>query len=329
MGETKSPSAAGREQWPRTFLAWAVDSRFLEAPCEQWCAFWAKDGGALALSGADVEPARFTMEVESLPMWSEVQAVRLRHAELASEPLIGALARYLDRPSQTTALLVEFTGDLGEKKAPAAWRGILKKVESRALSPRSGRDYIQRRLREEGLSMSAQTVGVLEEWAAGDVALLVSALDLLAVYRHGDKTIGPQDLEALLGAGGTPSQWDLQDAFLRGEVGKVETLLGGLRRNPDAAPLAVLGMLAKQMRSLLLLHGHIAAGRSRSEIGYKDLDFKNPFPAKKLMETAGRWPEPRARAALGSLYRIDLDLKGHPGDPWGILERGLLAMMRA
>jgi DNA polymerase III delta subunit len=317
-----------RGEWPRTLLIWAGDSRLLEAAGQGWTAAWAGEGACVALSGADAEAGRFTMEVSSLPMWSDVQAVRLRQAELASEELLGALGRYLDKPSPSTALLVEYTGDLSEKRAPAAWRALLAKIESRSFTPRSPRDFIQKRLKEEGLTMGAQARAALEEWALGDVGRLASALDLLAIYKHGERTVEEEDLEALLGAGGTPKQWDLQDAFMRGDAGKVVTLLRGLSRDPDAAPLAVVGMLAKQMRALLLLHGHVARGRKRREIGFRDLGLQHPYPAQKLVDASDGWPEARTRAAIGGLYAVDLALKGQPGEPWDTLERGLLAILK-
>jgi DNA polymerase-3 subunit delta len=269
------------------------------------------------------------MELNTLPMWSERQVVRLRQTEAASEELLKTLSRYLDNPAPSTALLVEFTGDLTptKKDIPARLRPLLEKMSVKSCQPRSGREYIVKRLRAEGFAIAPEAITALEEWACGDTGRLVSALDLLCLYRQEEKSISAQDLDALLGTGGTPKEWDLQDAFLAGRKKVFLELLERVGQDPDSVPLMFVGMVSKQLRSMLLLHGHEAGGISRKDISPKNLGFNHPFPAQKLLSVADKWPEPRVRKALGALFELDLALKRDSGPAWSLVERHLLNMM--
>lgn len=326
--ESKKSQADGQEGWPQNFLVWSSDPRFVEDTVRAWCDFWGGGEGATSLSGPEADPAAFETEVRGLPMWRERQVVRLRHAERAPANLVEALSTYLDKPSPGTALLVEYTGDL-RKGTPPAWKAILGKMESRDCGPRGAATYVRARAGAEGYTVRPDAVEALEEWACGDMGKLVSALDLLFLYRASERIVSVEDMESLLGAGGTPKMWDLQDAFLRGDRRGFLVLLEGIERERDASALAFLGMLARQVRALLLYCGLRKRGRQPSEITYKELGLGHPFQAQKLMDVAGKWPDARLRSALGALYGLDLALKSKHKDAeeWAILEQGLLKIL--
>jgi DNA polymerase III subunit delta len=328
--EGRPARSSGREGWAQNLLLWASDVRFLERSAGDWSAHWGGGEEAVVLSAPDTDPAVFETEVRSLPMWRERQVVRLRHAERASPKLVEALSSYFERPSSGTALLVEYTGELKrEKEVPAAWKGILERIDSRDCSPRGAAAYIRARAASEGFEVRPDAVEALEEWACGEMGRLVSALDLLFLYRASEKSVSVSDMESLLGAGGTPKMWDLQDAFLQGDRQKFMSLVGGIERDREASALAFLGMVAKQVRGLLLYRGLKSRGKKDSEITFRELGLGSPYPAQKLMKVAGRWPEERVRPALGALFQLDLALKSKPkdADEWSLLEQALLKLL--
>lgn len=330
MMDKRTPqSVTGRPSrtWPQNLLLLARDGRFIGAASAQWSAQWGGAEGAALLDAAGLAPSALMAELRSVPMWQERQVVRLRHAEAAAPELLADLAGYLEHPVATTALLVEYEGEMDFRKPPAAWAALLSSVEWRDLNPKGARSFIQDRARAEGYRVAPEAVRALEEWASGDLGLLASALDLLFLYRIDERSVEAEDLDRLLGAGGTPRQWDLQDAFLEGRRDRFVSLLEGIRRDSAAAPLAFAGMLGKQMRSLLLLHGQLARGRRASDLSPRDVGQGHPLPLQKLLKVAPRWPEARVRSALGALYELDLALKGEPGEPWSILERHLLHLI--
>ncbi len=297
----------------------------MEVPSGEWSLLWGGEDGVTDVSAADADAARFTNEVRSLPMWRDVQVVRLRHANQSSPELIQAIASYLDSPSEKTALLIEFVGNLG--RPSAAWKNVLSKVQSRGCTPRNARDLIREKAGEAGFTIRPDAVSALEDWASGDFGKLASAIDLLFVYKAGEGVIAAEDLARLLGAGGTPRQWDVQDAFLKKDKRTFVRLVHRIQRDGDAVPLAVLGMMAKQFRALLLFHSFRARGMPSQGITAKMLGLNYDWQARKLGDTAGMWPESRVRETIGRFYDLDLALKGAPGEPWAIFERHLLHAM--
>lgn len=317
---------AERSQWPQNWLLWATDPRMTEREAAAWCRAWGGEEGVVSLSGPDTTPTVLLRELRSVPMFRDVQPVRLRHAEGAGADVLAALDAYLQRPSPTSALLIEVFTDLS--RPTGTWKSLLAKVPSRDLRVRSVRSYAEGRARAEGFRLTPEALEGLEEWSQGDPALAARALDLLFLYKVDEKVVDGPDLPALLGAGGTPRQWDAVDAFVRDDAKTLSATLAAIRRDPDAVPLAFLGMVAKQVRSLLYLRSAKAAGRSPRDVDPREVGFTHPAPVRRLMENLERWPEERLRRALGVLYDLDLCLKGGVRDDWGHVERHLLRILK-
>ncbi len=320
-----APKAPVRDKPPRTWLLHATHVQFLEGASRDWCHAWGGEDGVETLQGTTATSAEFLSAVTILPMFRDLQVVRLSHAEGASDELEETLRAYVEKPSPSTALLVEYVGDLA-KRPPKLWAGLLEKVDARDCTARSARTYIQERARAEGFKVEASAIAALEEWANKDLALLPGAMELLLLYRAQEKMVQEEDVESLLGTGGTPKLWTLQDALFQRDRKAFLKTLAGLEADPEQAPLAFVGMVARQLRLLLVVHSLLAQGLSRREIAPKQLDPRlQPFQLTALLAVLPGWPETRVREAFDALYRLDLALKGDPGEPWAIVERHLLA----
>ncbi len=323
----KAKNGSDKSAPPQNWLLWATHSRYTRPEAEKWCAFWGGEDGAVSLDASDITPGRFTMEVRSLPLWRELQVVRLRRSEQAGVEVVNSLAAYLESPNATTALLVEYGGAISKAKPAPTWKAILKSVQSRNCSPRSVRQVVMERVRSEAFAITPAAVSALEEWACRDTGKAGSAMDLLILYKTEEKKIEAEDLDKLLGTGGAPTVWNLQDAFMEGNRKETARLLLAVERSAATQPIAVVGMLARQMRLLMLLHGYRARGEKDGSVPLTAFKFKQTFQLRKLSNLSGKWPEARTRKALSALYDLDLALKGDPGDPWTILEAAMLNLL--
>ncbi|MEW6757803.1 MAG: DNA polymerase III subunit delta [Acidobacteriota bacterium] len=331
-------AARSGEAPPRNCVLWATDPRLMVREAEAWCAFWGEGNGAASLSGPDATPAILLGELRSVPMFRSVQPVRVRHAEAVGLETLQALADYLNAPSPSAALLLEVAADLGKKdrqgnlvlkdlKNSGIWKDILGAATVKSCQPASVRAYARDRARSEGMRIGDDALEALYEWSHGELALVVRALDLLLLYKREERVVEAADLQALLGSGGTPSQWEAVDAWVQGEAKAFVHRLAGLRRDPDAEPLGFLGMAAKQMRGLLYLRAIRAKGGDPGKVPPKELGYSYAFQVQKLADALDRWPEARIRLVLNRLFELDLALKGAPGDPWGHVQRVLLRTM--
>jgi DNA polymerase III delta subunit len=315
---------AGEKRLPQNWLIYGTHVRFLGASRDAWIASWSAGGGAEIIHGTEATPASLSSALNTFPMFSECQAMRLVHAEEASPETLEALSNYLSNPSSSTALLIECAMDLSKTKIPAAWEEIKKLVKSKDCTVKNAPAFVRQMAASANFEVEPRAIAALEEWANGDLSLLPGALDLLFLYRAAEKRVREEDVESLLGAGGTPRLWDLQDALLQKDAASFLKTVAEIEGDPEQAPLAFVGMVSKQMRFLLHLRGLLAAGAQRHEINPRQLD-KNlyPFQLKKLFDALPLWPEAHIRQAFDDLYNLDLALKGDPGEPWERVERHL------
>ena len=321
---------------PQNLLLFGPDERFFKETSREWIQTWGGEDGVLVLPAPDITPARFYSEAGSLPLMCPRQVLRLTHLEAASKELMEAVTDYLNNPSETTALLMEYEGS-----PPKTARGkkpvfeIFEAVSNRLCKPPSAGSYIQKTCRQEGFTIQPQALDTLLEWSGKEVGRIATALDLLFLYRAEEKTIREEDLFSLLGSGGSPQRWDLQDAFLNRDerrfiqLAAAVTMDPEVEKDPSGTALAFLAMVARQLRALLVLFGLREAGMVDREITPKQLDL-SPYPAQKLKAAAGRWNEQDVRRAIGVLFSLDLAIKGWEGplEPWTLLETRLLELIR-
>lgn len=335
----KLKAPAPKDDLPQTWLLCGEDPRFIEEHSRRWIERWCGEGGAVSLPAPGLPPPVFHTEVNSLPFLKERQVVRLSHLEDGGVDLLEAVASYAKNPCPSTALLLEYIGSPPKGEGKRAARGgaaaletIFASVPVLTCRPTSVRSYVEKRLRDAGIAPSPGTVEAVEEWSGKDFAKVASAMDLLLLYRAGEKTLKEGDVAALLGAGGSPPRWDLQDAFVSREPGRFRSLLAEVERDPEVerdasgTALAFVGMLAKQVRALLIARGLNDAGEGREAVtralGGDPLRLHS-FVAGKILSALPRWNEAKIRQAIEALYRLDLALKGaaEPGPAWTLVEK--------
>lgn len=312
---------------PQRLLLFATHVQFLDSASRRWCGEWGGEDGVETLHGTTATAGELRSALSILPMFRDIQVVRITHAEEAADEVLEELIRWLAKPAPTTALLVECCEDLSSKRIRKVWETIKGLVDSRDCSAKSLRTFVTQRAKADGFQVEPAALEALEEWANKDLSLLPGAIDLLFLYRAAEKSVREADVESLLGTGGTPKMWALTDALLKNDREAFITTLAGLENDPEQAPLAFVGMAAKQVRHMLTLHGLMAQGLSRREIQPKQVDSKMlPFQMNNLLSALPAWPEPKVRRAIGCLYDLDLALKGDPGTAWGRVERHLLPL---
>ena len=342
-GKGPTPSSK-KEEFPQNWLLCGADPRFFEEPGARWAKRWGGEEGAVSFPAPGMTPSAFHTEVNSLPFLKERQVVRIPHLEGASKELLEAVAGYCERPSPTTALLLEYLGSAPspDKKAsksatpsaPGPLERIFASVPHRACQPKYVKEYATQRLSDAGFRAGPGMLDALDEWAVKDVARAAAALDLLLLYRAGEGILREEDVAALLGAGGPPARYLLTDAFVARDGKRFRDLLRQVEADPevqgDPAGTAIgfLGMVAKQVRALLVACGSREAGQSRQEtfaLLARDPFRMKDFAAGKVFDALPHWPEAEIRGTLGTLFRLDLALKGgaEPAPPWTLVERYL------
>jgi len=227
-----------------------------------------------------------------------------------------------------SALLVEYEGTL-DYKAPAAWKELQGRMECRRCAPGSVEEVIVNIAAKHDLAVTPEGVSAIREWSGGDLSMVASAMDLLTLYKAGEEEIEAGDAAKLLGAGGTPQVWDLLAALMKGKRKAIGSLLHAIEEDGSAEPLSIAGLLAWQVRQLLLVLGCRAAGiADAAMVGEnKYAEIKSRGQLSKARGYLSLWKENDLRRALSIIYDLDLSLKGDPSEPWALLENTLYRLL--
>jgi DNA polymerase-3 subunit delta len=168
--------------------------------------------------------------------------------------------------------------------------------------------WVSQRMQARGLQPSADAVDVLVQRSEGNLLACSQDIEKLLLL-HGS---GPLDAEAVIEAVSDNARFDvfaLGEAALQGRSQRVVRIMAALRSEGVAPPL-ILWSLSRELRTLALLHGEQATGRSLNEV-LADRKFqvwpkRRPMVQGALQRNGMR----RCRALLQGAARIDRMIKG-------------------
>lgn len=326
---TRRQEKGGAGEGRMVTLLYASDPRFMDAERKGFIEKWGMESEVTRVPGS-ADAGQLTSHFMSRGIFETVTVLHLWQAEKFGAETVQALLGFLGKPSGEVAMLIEFTGDLSERnrKLAKAWREIVSLAGVVNCNPPSVRAYITRRVREEGARIEDEALESLEQWANKDLALLPSALDLLCLAAMETKSITSCDVADLLGAGGSPNIFALQDCFLQKDREGVVSLVKKIESDEDAFPLAFVSVMARHLDMMMKVHGLMAGGLHPGEIKPEMVE-KSMFPwqLEKVKRDAAKWTPEETFAALSALAGLDRGLKGDPGEPWATVERHLLMIL--
>ena len=326
---TGKQERGGTDAGKMVTLAYASDPRFMDAERKGFMEKWGKESEVTRVPGS-VEAGQLSSHFMSRGIFETVTVLHLWQAEKFGADTVQELLGLLSKPACDVAMLIEYAGDLSERnrKLTKAWREIASLAGAVNCNPPSLRSYIIKRARENGMRIEDEALESLEQWANKDLALLPSALDLLCLAAMETKSITSGDVADLLGAGGSPNIFALQDCFLQKDREGVVSMVKKIEGDEDAFPLAFVSVMARHLDMMMKVHGMMAGGLHPEEIRPEMVE-KSVFPwqLEKVKRDAARWSPEETFAALQSLAALDRGLKGDPGEPWATVERHLLLIL--
>jgi DNA polymerase-3 subunit delta len=171
------------------------------------------------------------------------------------------------------------------------------------------RSWAEARIKKQGASFSAAALDRLLTLIDGaHLGELANEIDKLATYA-GERRVEPADIDAMVSSALEYQIWDLTDAVVAGRadraLGFIETM--AVRGGRDYAPQLLIFMLTRTYRQLLLAQTLMAERLTQPEIGQR-LGL-SPFPLRKTIEQAGRYPPERLEQAYRRLLETDVAVK--------------------
>ena len=168
------------------------------------------------------------------------------------------------------------------------------------------REWVQRRVVEEGGSISPQAANLLTRLVGSNLWIMASEINKLVLFAL-ERRIEEEDVKAVVGYTQQATVFTMIDAILEFKAELAEQLLQQLLRE-GAAPVYLLTMLSRQVHMIVRARELRNQRKSRIEIQNK-LGLTSDFALRKTLEQAGRYTLPRLKVMYHHLLETDLSIK--------------------
>ena len=276
-----------------------------------------RDFNVDVLRGADTTPEQLGSILGTPPMMSSRRVVVVRGVDLLKKDLRTTLDEYLTRPApDVLLLLVNSAGAKPEK-------GIESKAEMLTFAPLTSRqmpEWIVQHVRSvHHTTITKEAMVLLEQSGVSDTGHLVSELDKLASYCGGQRSIGADDVSAIVGIRHGETVGDFLDAVAARDSDRALGLVAHVLQQPKAN--AVTLVMALTVQTLAIAWGRRARERgvSAQQMEGKFFDLlkqtgafpMRPWPeaTKSWAKSLGRWTAHDVDRALDALLAADRGAK--------------------
>jgi DNA polymerase-3 subunit delta len=277
------------------------------------------DGAAASLSrevldAREAGPDAIVRAALTLPFLAERRLVVARGVEALGSRPPQSLVDYVTAPNPSTVLLLA----AGEELAAAHW--LVEAVPAAAVVriPRPTGRSVVAALRDQagarGYEITAEALTLLVALVGEDLTTLVGEMEKAALSAGpGNRRVTADDVRAIVGEHRLRHIFDLTRALERRDRGAALVLLGALL-DAGEEPLGVLGMLAREARTVWQAQAELGRGRAPEDVART---LRRPPPAASaLVALAGSLSPEAAVRRLRRCWEVERGLKsGSPPRP--------------
>jgi DNA polymerase-3 subunit delta len=274
------------------------------------------------LEGRELAPEQLRMVAEALPFLTQWRLVVVRGLLEKFEPESGRgrqkkaatdrkgdwqpfAAMMGDFPESTVLVLI----DRQATSRNPLLKELIPRAKVRSFPLLKGvklGQWLEKRVRQEGGSISPQAKGLLIRLVGSNLWILAGEVSKLVLFTSG-RRIEEEDVRVLVSYAQQASIFALVDAVLESNVGLAQQLLQQLLQ-AGLSPSHILFMLARQVRMLIQGKELIREGRSEAEIQDR-LGIAADFIWRKTSEQSGRYSLERLKELHHKLLAADLSVK--------------------
>ncbi len=264
------------------------------------------------LPGQDISPA--VSAARGFAMMGGVKIVLVKEAQVIKK--WDALALYMDNPQPGTLFAICYKYGAPDKRLNL-WKSFEKKggviMASEKLRDYKVtawiRDYLQQRIRQEGLDLRFQdrVPDQLASYIGSDLSAIVSAVDKLLLGRPADcKVIDMNLVERNVGISKDFNVFELQDALVKGDVVKANRITQYFATGKDHPMIKELGILFSFFQNLMLYH-YLPDKNERAVASALKI---SPYFVKDYATAARRYSAYKTLRIIGYFRDTDARLKG-------------------
>lgn len=271
------------------------------------------------LDGDGVEAEVIVNAAMTLPVVAATRLVAVRRCDDLPARARDVLAAYVARPSPSTCLLLLAANPLtgGQERRPHWLLSVVPPAATITLARRgaeAAERWVRQRAQEEGLAVSPEAVHLLVQLVGDDSRILLGEVRKAALAGGPDnRTVGREEVAAVVGEHRLAGIFDLPKAVVRGQTGAALRILDRLLLSEE--PARILFFIARELQATPAL----VAGRQRSQaIEQTARALGRPAAAmadlRALAESALAGSMAAAARALERCWRTETRLKSG-GEP--------------
>jgi DNA polymerase-3 subunit delta len=269
------------------------------------------------------DPVRLVDEAQTVPLFGGRRAV---HVRVGARNVMPAIEALLAIPIRDCRVVIE-AGDL---KRNAPLRVACERARNAAALPcyaDSERDLarlVDEEMRAADLSIAPEARAALVPLLGSDRRASLMEIRKLALYAHGERTVGLDDVLAVVADASALALDRVVDAAFAGRHGEVEAELGKAR-TAGTAPGSIVSAAVRQVAHLHKARLAIEGGASLDQV----MSEARPpvhFTRRTLVEAALKaWTSARLERAMAQLADAALEARRQPALADAIAQRALMS----
>lgn len=261
------------------------------------------------LYGGEADTRDVVSHASSFPMTAERRVVVVREVERLSQPDI--LANYIEHPSPSTCLVLTSSKPDFRKKPFLTAKKHAFVVECKPLWENQVPAWITRRVKKEKREIHPDAASMLAAYVGTSLRELSNELEKLFLFIGDRKSIGVDDVAAVVGVSKEFSIFELQWAIGMKDTRKATEVLERLMESGEQ-PVVMVAIMTKFFQTVWKL----LDARRRNVPPAEQLMQAGAFMfQEKYREVASRFTVREVEDAFLALSEIDEKLKTSGGDP--------------
>lgn len=273
-----------------------------------------KDFNLTVLYGSDVTAQQVMDQARRFPMMAERQIVVIREAQAMKD--LDALEKYMEKPVQTTVLVICHTGGAIDGRKKITGKAAAVGVVLTSDSPRYDKDivaFINDYIKQPDYqaTIDPRAAQVVAAHIGGNLKRLSSELDKLKLsFAPGvPRQITAELIEQKIGISKQYNVFELRDALINKDALKAQRIAKYFNENPKAGGLfALLPQTFSFFQNLMLAY---YAQRPITESAIMaQLGLKNPYQVRDYMTAMRNYPARKTIQIISKLREIDARSKG-------------------
>ncbi len=298
--------------------------------CEAWKALLEEivppkalrfNGERLQAGECEVEDVINRMRI--LPMFGTRQLLMVQNIDVWKKEQKEALLAYLAQPNPNACLVLTTLSRKGQEKVEEAVSRHGEVVTFPALGDRTLPKWLLERVKSHGKQLSLQAAHYLLEQVGDDLNCLEREIEKLCLYVGERTKIEPKDLEETVSVQRSFTVFELMRYVGQKKTDKALSSLRNLSLSGQH-PLAILSLLARQIRVLWQVSDGIHRGLSLSQIS-KEAGV-HPYAMKDYAQQAPALTHEDLLAAHVAIRKADVRIKSTGANPALILEELIIGL---